>query len=148
MSEKMPLSEIRRILERGEWWDNVRDVSPDEPCPWMDELNDAIEAALDRLTEHEIAEKDGLIVRLPCKVGDTVYLLVDEKITAWEVTGIELRQFYESIALKRGRGGSMERSYVLLSLWGEIAFSTRAEAEAALKEREARHGRTTDKAQC
>lgn len=137
MNDKMPLSEIRRILERGEWWDNLRETSPDAPEPWMDELHGAIETALDSLTEHETAEADGRLVRLPCKVGDTVYLLVDEKITAWEVTGIELRQFYESIALKRGRGGSMEKSYVLLSLWGEIAFSTRAEAEAALKRMEA-----------
>lgn len=51
--EKMSLIEIRRILERGEWWDNVRDVSPDEPCPWLDELNGAIEAALEKLAAYE-----------------------------------------------------------------------------------------------
>lgn len=33
--EEMPLSEIRRILERGEWWDYVCDVSPEEPPPFV-----------------------------------------------------------------------------------------------------------------
>lgn len=68
-SGKMPLSEIRRILERGEWWDNVRDVSPDEPRPWLDELNDAIDAALDELQSYHDAEASGKFLQK----GDIVY---------------------------------------------------------------------------
>lgn len=54
---KMPLSEIRRVLERGEWWDNLRDHDPDCPEVWFNELQEAIEAALDKLSDCADAEK-------------------------------------------------------------------------------------------
>ena len=79
MKDKMPLSEIRCILERGEWWDNVRDVSPDEPCLWMDELNGAIEAALEKLATWEDMQKQGRLVELPCKIGERMYEVHDSK---------------------------------------------------------------------
>lgn len=89
MSDKMPLSEIRRILERGEWWDNVRDVSPDEPCPWLDELNGAIEAALDELQAYHDAEVSGKFLQagdVVCDsdIGKYVWLTREEAEAALE----------------------------------------------------------------
>lgn len=34
--------------------------------------------AVDRLAEYEDAEEQGLLVRLPCKVGETVYQVIDD----------------------------------------------------------------------
>ena len=34
---------------------------------------DEITAALSRLAEYDAAEREGLLVRLPCRVGDTLY---------------------------------------------------------------------------
>lgn len=56
---QMPLSEIRRVLERGEWWDKLRDTDPDCPEVWFNELQEAIEAALDKLSDCADAEKGG-----------------------------------------------------------------------------------------
>lgn len=79
MNDKMPLSEIRRILEHGEWWDNLRETSPDAPEPWMDELNGAIEAALDALDEHAKAEAERRLLVLPCHLGERVYELKEKE---------------------------------------------------------------------
>lgn len=34
--------------------------------------------AIQRLAEYEDAEEQGLLVRLPCKVGDTIYRIIDD----------------------------------------------------------------------
>lgn len=91
--DKMPLSEIRRILERGEWWDNLRETSPDAPEPWMDELHGALEAALDALDEHAKADADKRLLVLPCHLGERVYELVEQEkfrgcqFPSWKLDG-------------------------------------------------------------
>lgn len=37
--------------------------------------------AVDKLADYEYAEEQGLLLRLPCKVGDTVYELINEGIS-------------------------------------------------------------------
>lgn len=152
MSDKMPLSEIRRILERGEWWDNVRDVSPDEPCPWLDELNGAIEAVLDELQAYHDAEADGWLALLPVKIGQTLYTVEFSEahcclyVAKWTIFSLRLQKDAITIFCRGGFSNSIHCNYGD-STWRNM-YMTRAEAEAALKEREARHGRTTDKPQC
>lgn len=148
---KMPLSEIRRILERGEWWENVRDVSPDEPCPWLDELNDAIEAALEKLAAYEYAEERGLIVRLPCPIGERVYAVnggyycefPDAETTCEAGAKYRACEYYSSggceaplydHTLELGvRTKPFE--YTDIPNVGKTVFLTSAEAEAALQAR-------------
>lgn len=73
---------------------------------------------IDRLRELAEAEKDGRIVVLPCKVGDTVYRL----------------QYIEQTP-GRFVVGVAEIKFALLWLeeFGETVFLTREEAEAALE---------------
>lgn len=74
--DKMPLAEIRRILKNGSWyWGHLPFKNFENPEPWQAELDSAIEAALDALTEYDTAEKDGRLLRLPCKIGERVYEL-------------------------------------------------------------------------
>lgn len=142
MSDKMPLSEIRRILERGEWWDNVRDVSPDEPCPWLDELNGAIEAALDRLTEYKTAEKDGRLVRLPVQVGQTVYVIVNLPINIIGISPYLSEETVCDVSFRNSRALGCEWALYTDNYHssygggdiGKTVFLNRAEAEAALQE--------------
>lgn len=73
---------------------------------------------IDRLRELAEADKDGRIVVLPCKVGDTVYRL----------------QYIEQTP-GRFVVGVAEIKFALLWLeeFGETVFLTREEAEAALE---------------
>lgn len=71
---------------------------------------------VNRLADYEDAEEQGLLVRLPCKVGDTYYCIIRQCGSA-RVEETKLRYQYIETAI-RGLG--------------EWAFSTREEAEAAL----------------
>lgn len=140
-NDKMPLFEIRRILERGEWWNNVRDVSTDELRPWLDELNGAIDAALDRLTEVETDEKKGRLVILPFAVGDWAYRIGfnhqsrKPEILCEKVIGVGISDLsgIEFISRRNGEDNSFRKTDI-----GNRVFLTHAEAEAALKAMEAK----------
>lgn len=71
----------------------------------------------DKLCAYEDAEEQGLLIRLPCKVGDTYYCITRQCGSA-RVEETKLRYQYIETAI-RGLG--------------KWAFPTREEAEAALK---------------
>lgn len=74
--------------------------------------------ALDKLAEYEDLEEQGLLIKLPCKVGDDVYLIHNICNGKW--TKIEKVKFGIS----------------LYNYFGKTVFLTREEAEKALKESE------------
>lgn len=94
---------------------------------------------LDRLRELAEADKDGLCVVLPCKVGDTVY----EALLEWDGTEclktsfkpkVRERKVTHFMFGKRGDiivGVSGDGADYLI--YGKTVFLTRAEAEEALK---------------
>ena len=60
----------------------------EEYCDTMDALggdcdNCAIQKAFDKLAEYEDLEEKGLLLKLPCKVGDTVWV-VDKELDCYE----------------------------------------------------------------
>ena len=95
-----------------------------------------------RLRELAQAEKEGRLVVLPCKVGDTVYR-VGASICKWReidhcdeyCDGWQYRDCWE------GTRAVLEEKFSLCDLEsiGKTVFLTREAAEAALKEREAEH---------
>ena len=51
----------------------------EEYCPYLNEDNcPCLQEVLEKLGEYEDLEEKGLLVKLPCKVGDKVYI-VDRK---------------------------------------------------------------------
>ena len=72
-----------------------------------------------RLAEYEDDEESGKTVRLPCKVGDTVYVIHQD----WDEDG---KDFYYI--------DDDKFSFYLFDWWGVTVFLTREEAEAKLKE--------------
>ena len=81
--------------------------------------------ALEEVREYRKLEEQGLLIRLPCKVGDTVY----EASHFWNSV-IERNVAFvvickNSIYVKNGCGDSFE--------FGEEVFLTKEEAEAALE---------------
>lgn len=79
-----------------------------------------------KLKGYEKLAKEGRLVVLPCKVGDTVYRVITTRDTAPILTEIEIKSLAQAVELI-GKIGE----HKLLS-W----YLTREEAEAALKKRE------------
>lgn len=71
--------------------------------------------------------ENGVVV-LPCKVGDTVYIITtaSKKIIITKVIGIWKYENGDAVLTESGG--------IHQNLWGKTVFLTREEAEAALKE--------------
>ncbi len=82
-------------------------------------------AGIDHLRELVEAEKDGRLVVLPCKVGDTVFAAEAKPVTTLSVVRV-------GVYLEGTEGEGWEN----LDNFGKTIFLTRSEAEAALKEQE------------
>lgn len=74
---------------------------------------------IEQLAEYQRLEKQGLLLKLPCRVGDTIYEILDGEI--------ERFAFKEQWRVAR---------YLERGVFGEYAFLTEAEAAAKLKEME------------
>lgn len=96
-----------------------------------------------KLAELEDAEEQGLLLRLPCKVGDTVYAFLStcNYFTECQINKIELKPtlygntcyFLEPI----GHRGCLYRCFE--DDFGKTVFLTKEEAEVKLKEMEDSH---------
>lgn len=95
-----------------------------------------------RLRELAEADKDGRVVVLPCKVGDTVYMIerifdidngVCDEICARKVIGHGGNNLNQLWLV--GSGGICN-AYIFVSEFGKTVFLTREEAERAIQEME------------
>lgn len=89
----------------------------------------------DKLGELEDLEEKGLLLRLPCNVGDTLYK--PNPITLKEIVEIRIESIFitESSINISGRTTKMKYSFCCSpSDIGKTVFLTREEAEAALAE--------------
>ena len=93
-------------------------------------MRDAEQAGVARLRELAEADKDGRVVMLPCKVGDTVYFALLGRIIEKQVFSIV--SFSNSTRIYCG--GTSE--YFRPEDIGKTFFLTREEAEKALEEKE------------
>lgn len=75
------------------------------------------ENIVEKLAEYEDAEEQGLLLRLPCKVGSTVYHIANKRIL--EVENVDI--FFLCLCVAECR-------------FGKTVFLTQAEAEQKLKE--------------
>lgn len=90
----------------------------------------------EKLKRYEDAEEQGLLLRLPCKVGDIVYKVnkASKKISKHRVLKIEIEKmegtdFTTQIWFEN-------YDFTFAHRFGEVIFFTRDEAEAKLKEME------------
>ena len=97
--------------------------------------------AVERLAEYEDAEENGLMLHLPCKVGDTVYhiknLYKGKKITSRVIEQLCIDSFVIGDNGKpQANACDNERNdwhYYDIVDFGRYVFLTREEAEQALK---------------
>ena len=107
--------------------------------------------AIDKLAEYEIAEDEGRLVVLPCKVGDTVWVIthpfnVLDDFDFYEDAHDEIYEsyissvtFYEDSNQYRIYAKDTKdfiKAYFMECDFGKSIFLTREEAEKALKEME------------
>lgn len=117
---------MERLTERI---DNVPDG---ESGVWV-KNHDYVSAA-EKLADYEDLEEQGRLVKLPCNVGDTVYVISMGKIISLVVK--EISMFYvknEKIINVKCQNADIFRNYVERE-FGRVVFLTKEEAEAKLKE--------------
>lgn len=101
---------------------------------------------LEKLGEYEQAEEQGLLLRLPCKVGDTLYRVnkgAKEPVIMMRVIQLYIKQIHKDRTVMRIdaiNDADMGESCYLPCNIGERIFLTREEAEAKLKEMEEKDG--------
>jgi hypothetical protein len=71
---------------------------------------------IEKLAEYEDLEEKELLLKLPCKVGDIIYEIVNDEIISFS--------FQQQWRIAR---------YLEAGIFGKIAFLTKEEAEQALK---------------
>ena len=107
------MSEYKRLTtkdEEGNWQ------------VWEDDYShpfEALQVAIDRLAEFEDKIEQGTLIELPCKVGDTVYLIEMD----WDE---DCKSFYYIT--------ETDFMFQYLDYFGAYCFLTREEAEKRLKE--------------
>lgn len=131
-SQKQVWERLKRYEDTG--------LSP-EKVSWMKEV---VEAAFDNDTSRierahnlHVADKEGRVIVLPCKVGQRVFALLDtdKHISECEVKQIGLGNEIGFVGLEPI--GDRGREYgVSLNGFGKTVFLTREEAEKALAEME------------
>ena len=131
---------MKRLTFRTDMGDDLLDaiafLNPDD-AGGMYNLRDIGEYGSDellleianRLAEYEDMEEQGLLVRLPCKVGDTIYRCGDpiKKIYEWQIAYVEVYED-ETVFVD-----DSDNTFVEADI-GKTVFLTHEEAERALEE--------------
>ena len=103
-------------------------------------LRDFAEKYRNQLKEYQQLEEQGWLIKLPCKVGDTVYYFEGgyyKNIKNWKIVPIKVTEFN----IKVNRSGKLMPLAMIangtrypISSIGKTVFLTKSEAEAKLKE--------------
>ena len=103
---------MERLTNRNATWidDELWESACEPDC-------EEIDAVYRKLKEYEDLEEDGKLIKLPCKVGDTVYHVVQGRIL--EVDNVDL--FFLLLSVSENR-------------FGETVFLTKYEAEEKLRD--------------
>ena len=101
-------------------------------------------ACVEKLAEYETAEEEGRLVVLPCKLNETVYLLLNKNDFAEKIIKCRIREVsigFCGVKLSLISEDSMigHLDWYDVEEVGKAVFLTREEAEKVLKEMEGKH---------
>ena len=122
-------------MERQENMERLTIKAPSGLIHLKDNTETTMNAAIKKLSDLEDLEEQGKLLKLPCAVGDTAYSFSFEKILTLYVDSFVI--YTDGID---ARLSSKMKEYEFLKIdmdiadFGEKWFSTKEEAEAALKE--------------
>ena len=118
----------------------LRVIETLEKHPGIDIANNTLKSRLltdedvDKWEEYKQLEEQGRLLKLPCKVGNTVYVISMGKIISLVVE--EISTFYvknEKIINVKCQNADIFRNYIERE-FGRVVFLTKEEAEVKLKE--------------
>lgn len=121
---------MERLTERNPSWidDELWESACEPDC-------EEIDTVYRKLKEYEDLEEQGRLVKLPCKVGDTVYGLSMGKIISLTVNEISIFCMKgEKIINAKCQSSDEFRNYVERE-FGKTVFLTKSEAEAKLEKK-------------
>ena len=106
-----------------------------------------LEKCLRKLAEYEDADEQGLLLRLPCKVGGTVYCIYErytkcseneQEFDEYSCQGCECLECdsHKELYVQSQKAYSLDWIVSNLKRFGKTVFLTKAEAEQKLKEME------------
>lgn len=138
------MERLTYVAENGKVLFHPADLPDDEGITITQLAKDgrykALEEIAERLANREQAEEQGLLLRLPCKVGDTLYRVnkgAKEPVIMMRVIQLYVKQLHKNrtvIRIDAINDNDMDESCYFLEDIGEKVFFTREEAEAKLKE--------------
>lgn len=131
------MKSMERLTERNPSWidDELLERACEPDC-------EEIDAVYRKLKDYEDAEEQGLLLKLTCKVGDTLYRVnkgAKEPVIMMRVIQLYIKQIHKDRTVMRIdaiNDADMGESCYLPCDIGERIFLTREEAEAKLKEME------------
>lgn len=98
----------------------------------LEEGNELLKSALDKLAMYEDLEEQGKLLKLPCSVGDTVYILNQKRIIPLEICEI----YFDSHEIEMAAKNREELGYRTINLSedgiGVEWYKTEEEAKAAM----------------
>lgn len=109
----------------------------------LEEGSRLLNEALKKLAEYENAEDNGLLLRLPCRIGSTVFFILEDSVDKDNVNGYVVSSPHKIIEVcKSGFFTGQTKDFLYdsdFTEWEEIGktvFLTKAEAESKLAEME------------
>lgn len=123
--------------------DGYESINPVDLC--LDEYSDInFERILDKLGKYEDLEEQGRFIKLPCKVGDTLYKIIVDKYTKCSLHNKEFSlncEYCEEkcdskaiYVIKDFTVFDINEIIFYMKSIGKTVFLTKSEAEARLKE--------------
>ena len=97
-----------------------------------------ISEAISKLAEYEDLEEQGLLFRLPCKIGSTLYQPIYSSINEYKVIGLCFDIYHNKLMYEVAYeiGFEWHKTVCDFNDIGKYVFLTQAEAEQKLKEME------------
>lgn len=108
-------------------------------CKKCEHLCDAAEKALEKLADYEDAEENGLLVRLPCRVGDKLYHINGKFILEFTIYSFNADESGAWLIHAEHCSEETDRTFSRCfetDAIGKTVFLTQEEAEGKLKEME------------
>lgn len=123
---------MERLTRRSANGTGVYATPSGEPVKWEDNRHNVLQ----KLTEYEGLEEQGRLIKLPCKVGDTVYAIGfnNNKPIIYESVVLSVLITEKEIAFNVKVDEFEINSQLKQSMFDKTVFLTKSEAEAKLKE--------------
>ena len=127
------ISHAKEVAEknyRGADFESIDSVDDDikANCIKCAEEHEQLAEWLEELKSYKDLDEQGLLVRLPCKVGDSVFIIVGKDISRQGVRKIEISD--NSIIFKTNR----QKRIFNVAEFGKTVFLAREDAEKKLEE--------------